>query len=107
MPQFVDMDPPDHMRQRYDIITPLTGNTHRSDRYLVPHIRGMVEPAFSKANIDAMRPHIQKTVDDLLDSLFGDPPADVAALNEYIFQSGFNQPVDLVAKFSLPVPSYV
>jgi hypothetical protein len=52
----------------------------------------MVEPVFSKANIDAMRPHIQKTVDDLLDRLF---------------QASRDQPVDLVANFALPVPSYV
>lgn len=56
------------------------------------HTRGMVEPIFSKAGVDAMRPHIQKTVDDLLDVLL---------------KSGGDQPVNLVDKFAVPVPSYV
>lgn len=52
----------------------------------------MVEPVFSKESIDAMRPHIQKTVDDLLDSMK---------------KSGGEKAVDFVEKFALPVPSYV
>jgi cytochrome P450 len=68
-PTFVDMDPPDHGRQR-----------------------GMVEPIFAKESVDKMRPHIQKTVDDLLDSML---------------RAGGGKPVDLVEKFSLPLPSYI
>lgn len=54
--------------------------------------RGMVEPFFSNENVDAMRPHIQKTVDTLLDAMV---------------KEGCEKPVDLVEKFALPVPSYV
>jgi fungal nitric oxide reductase len=68
-PTFVDMDPPNHDRQR-----------------------GMVESVFTKENVDNMRPHIQKTVDDLLDA---------------IIKTGRKEPIDLVAKFALPVPSYI
>lgn len=68
-PTFVDMDPPDHMHQR-----------------------GMVEPIFSKENVDKMRPHIQKTVDDLLDAML---------------KVGGKTPVNFIDKFSLPVPSYI
>lgn len=68
-PTFVDMDPPDHER-------------HRS----------MVEPVFSKENVDAMRPHIQKVVNDLLDA---------------IIEKGGDKPIDLLENFALPVPSYV
>ncbi|KAL6871607.1 cytochrome P450 [Trichoderma longibrachiatum] len=45
-PTFVDMDPPDHMRQR-----------------------SMVEPFFSARHVREMQPYIQKTVDDLLGAL--------------------------------------
>ncbi|KAH8899964.1 cytochrome P450 [Thozetella sp. PMI_491] len=45
-PTFVDMDAPDHMRQR-----------------------GMVEPLFVADHIRTLQPYIQKTVDDLLDEL--------------------------------------
>jgi nitric oxide reductase len=68
-PTFVDMDPPDHMHQR-----------------------GMVESIFSKENVDKMRPHIQKTVDDLLDAML---------------KVGGKTPVNFIDKFSLPVPSYI
>lgn len=68
-PTFVDMDAPDHLKHR-----------------------GMVEPLFTKEAIDALRPHIQKTVDDLLDKLISE---------------GGSSPVDLVEKFCLPVPSYI
>ncbi|TKA80462.1 hypothetical protein B0A49_00846 [Cryomyces minteri] len=66
---FVDMDPPQHMQQR-----------------------GMVEPFFSREHIDSMRPHIQRTVDSLLDAMV---------------KEGGEKPVDLVEKFSLLVPSYI
>ena len=52
----------------------------------------MVEPIFTKARVDAMRPHIQTTVDDLLDTML---------------KRGGEEPVDLVGNFALPVPSYV
>ena len=68
-PTFVDMDPPAHMHQR-----------------------SMVEPLFTKAHIDNIRPQIQKTVDSLLDEML---------------KKGGSKPVDLVEKFALPVPSYV
>ncbi|KAL5346728.1 hypothetical protein ACLOAV_008435 [Pseudogymnoascus australis] len=42
-PTFVDMDPPEHMRQR-----------------------SMIESLFTREHIDGMRPHIQKTVDTLI-----------------------------------------
>ncbi|KAK4982051.1 hypothetical protein LTR66_009507 [Elasticomyces elasticus] len=66
---FVDMDPPQHMQQR-----------------------SMVEPFFAPDHIDTMRPHIQNTVDSLLDAML---------------REGGKKPVDLVEKFSLPVPSYI
>lgn len=68
-PTFVDMDPPDHGRQR-----------------------SMVASVFTKESVDQMRPHIQKTVDDLLDA---------------ITKEGGKEPVDLVKHFALPVPSYI
>jgi len=68
-PTFVDMDPPKHMQQR-----------------------SMVEPIFTKENVEKMRPHIQKTVDNLLDAML---------------KKGGENPVDLVEKFALPVPSYI
>jgi len=52
----------------------------------------MVESLFTKAHIDSMRPQIQKTVDSLLDEMI---------------KKGGSEPVDLVEKFALPVPSYV
>ncbi|EXM15614.1 cytochrome P450 55A1 [Fusarium oxysporum f. sp. vasinfectum 25433] len=45
-PTFVDMDPPDHMRQR-----------------------GMVEPLFTPEAVKKLQPYIQQTVDDLLENL--------------------------------------
>ncbi|KAK5009515.1 hypothetical protein LTR28_000640 [Elasticomyces elasticus] len=66
---FVDMDPPQHMQQR-----------------------SMVEPFFTPDHIDTMRPHIQKTVDSLLDAML---------------KEGGKKSIDLVEKFSLPVPSYI
>jgi nitric oxide reductase len=52
----------------------------------------MVEPIFTKEHIDSMRPHIQKTVDDLLTTMISE---------------GVSTPIDIVEKFALPVPSYV
>lgn len=52
----------------------------------------MVESFFARERVDAMRPHIQETVDNLLDA---------------IVKGGSEKPVDFVEKFSLPVPSYV
>jgi fungal nitric oxide reductase len=52
----------------------------------------MVEPLFSRKHIDAMHPHIQKTVNSLLDT---------------VLKGGCEKPVDLAEKFALPVPSYV
>jgi len=68
-PTFVDMDPPDHMKQR-----------------------GMVEPFFTKQSVDSLRPHIQATVDRLLDIML---------------KKGGKSPMDLIENFALPVPSYV
>ncbi|MCJ1425039.1 hypothetical protein MMC29_002927 [Sticta canariensis] len=68
-PTFVDMDAPQHMHQR-----------------------SMIEPIFTREHIDAMRPHIQKTVDSLLDNMI---------------KEGSEKPVELVEKFSLPVPSFI
>ncbi|OAF63200.1 hypothetical protein VC83_00187 [Pseudogymnoascus destructans] len=48
-PTFVDMDKPDHMKQR-----------------------GMIEDIFSREAIERMRPSIQNTVDTLLDDLIKD-----------------------------------
>jgi cytochrome P450 len=45
-PTFVDMDPPDHTRQR-----------------------NMVASQFSQSSVDALRPQIQKTVNTLLDQM--------------------------------------
>jgi hypothetical protein len=52
----------------------------------------MVEPLFTREHIEGMRPHIQQTVDSLLDALVS---------------GGGDKPIDLVEKFALPVPSYV
>ncbi|KAH7383908.1 cytochrome P450 55A3 [Pyrenochaeta sp. MPI-SDFR-AT-0127] len=68
-PTFVDMDPPAHMQQR-----------------------SMVEPLFSWDAVAKLRPHIQATVDQLLDKMA---------------REGGGKPVDLVDKFALPVPSYI
>ena len=54
--------------------------------------RSMVEAFIDDAAIERMRPHIQQTVDTLLDAM----------IKEYD-----GKPVDLVEKFALPVPSYV
>lgn len=45
-PTFVDMDPPDHMKQR-----------------------GMVEKFFTREHVDGMMPYIKKTAQDLIDKV--------------------------------------
>jgi hypothetical protein len=55
-------------------------------------LRSMVEPLFTHEHVDKMRPKIQKTVDSLLENM----------LNQRS-----EKPIDLVEKFSLPVPSFV
>ncbi|KAF2198826.1 cytochrome P450 55A1 [Delitschia confertaspora ATCC 74209] len=67
-PTFVDMDPPQHMQQR-----------------------SMVEPLFTKEAVEKLRPHIQETVDKLLNDMV---------------KRGCEKPVDLTENFALPVPSY-
>jgi len=52
----------------------------------------MVEPLFTSEAVAKLRTHIQKTVDNLLDKMI---------------KEGSSQPVDLVEKFALPLPSYV
>lgn len=52
----------------------------------------MVEPLFTPEHVEAMRPHIQQTVDSLLDAMI---------------KEARGKPVDIVEKFALPVPSYV
>ncbi|KAI3558654.1 cytochrome P450 55A1 [Colletotrichum abscissum] len=54
--------------------------------------RGMVEPLFVREHIASMKPYIQKTVDSLLDKMV---------------EQGCDEPVDLIDKFALPVPSYI
>lgn len=51
-----------------------------------------MEPLFTYDAVARLRPHIQKTADMLLDAMV---------------QGGCEQPVDLVEKFALPLPSYV
>ncbi|OAL45605.1 cytochrome P450 55A3 [Pyrenochaeta sp. DS3sAY3a] len=65
---FVDMDPPNHMKQR-----------------------SMVEPMFTSAAVDKLRPHIQKTVDSILEKMIAEG----------------NGKADLVDKFAIPIPSYI
>ena len=64
---FITMDDPDHARQRR-----------------------MISGAFAIKRVKAMRPAIQKIVDDLIDTMLSGP-----------------KPVDLVQAFALPVPSLV
>lgn len=54
--------------------------------------RGMVGPLFDPKNIDSLRPSFQKTVDECL---------------EEMIKGGCQEPVDLVEKFALPVPTQV
>lgn len=52
----------------------------------------MIAPSFSPEAAESLRPHIQKTVDSLLDEMI---------------KAGCEKPVNLVDAFSLPLPSYV
>lgn len=52
----------------------------------------MVESFINGTALERMRPHIQRTVDSLLSKMIED---------------GCEEPVDLVEKFALPVPSYI
>ncbi|KAL3135562.1 hypothetical protein ABBQ38_006041 [Trebouxia sp. C0009 RCD-2024] len=54
--------------------------------------RGMVGPLFDPKNIDSLRPSFQKTVDECL---------------EEMIKGGCQEPVDLVEKFALPVPTQI
>lgn len=54
--------------------------------------RSMVAPFFTREHVDAMRPQIQKIVDFFLGEMI---------------KEGCEKPVDLVEKFSLPIPSRV
>ncbi|KAJ0315591.1 hypothetical protein COL5a_011903 [Colletotrichum fioriniae] len=54
--------------------------------------RGMVEPLFVREHIASMKPYIQSTVDNLLDKMV---------------EQGCDEPIDLIDKFALPVPSYI
>lgn len=87
-PTFVDMDPPQHMQQRWEHEVACFRCLDLADIWF----RGMVAPLFTREHIDSMRPQIQKTVDDLLDALI---------------KEGGDEPIDIVDKFALPVPSYV
>lgn len=52
----------------------------------------MVDAFFNQDYVEKLKPYIQKTVQSLLD--------DMAS-------KGCKEPVDLIEKFALPVPSYV
>lgn len=54
--------------------------------------RNMVAQAFTKEHIESKRPEIQATVNRYLDEMI---------------KGGCKEPVDLVEKFALPVPSEV
>lgn len=54
--------------------------------------RDMVEPLFVKEKVDSLKPYIQKTVNDLVEAMI---------------EGGCDEPVDLIEKFALPVPSYI
>lgn len=56
------------------------------------HQRSMVEPFFVADHVEAMKPYIQKTIDQLLDQMVA---------------KGCKEPIDLIENFALPVPSYV
>lgn len=87
-PTFVDMDPPDHMHQRY--FSPIGGHglSRLNRRY-----RSMVSAFFSDEYVDSRLPFIRDTVQHYLDQLL---------------RAGKDgKEVDLVKHFALPVPSHV
>jgi len=51
----------------------------------------MIADLFTREHIDAMRPHIQKTFDSLVDTMV---------------KEGGQKPVDIIEKLALPFPSY-
>lgn len=53
--------------------------------------RSMVEPMFTWDAVEKLRPHIQKTVDSILEKMIAEG----------------NGKADLVDRFAIPVPSYV
>jgi len=65
-PTFVDMDPPEHTKQR-----------------------GMVAAAFGAHSVEALRPSIQKTVEERIDAMV---------------KRGCQPPVDLVQALAMPLP---
>lgn len=65
-PTFVDMDPPEHTIQK-----------------------GMVNSWFTREHVDAMRPSIQKTVDDCIQTMM---------------MAGCGEPVDMMKYFAVAVP---
>ncbi|WAO90234.1 Hypothetical protein NCS54_00765400 [Fusarium falciforme] len=54
--------------------------------------RSMVEPFFTEDHVESLRPYIKETVQGLLNDMVA---------------KGCEEPVDLVEKFALPVPSYI
>lgn len=54
--------------------------------------RGMVEPLFTRQQINEMRPVIQDTVDSLINAMI---------------KESSKKPMDIVEKLALPVASYV
>ncbi|KAI9873620.1 MAG: hypothetical protein M1830_010794 [Pleopsidium flavum] len=68
-PTFVDMDPPEHTIQK-----------------------GMVNSVFTREHVETMRPSIQKTVNNCIQTMT---------------MGGCQQPVDLVKNFAIEVPSQV
>lgn len=59
---------------------------------LTSKYRNMVAPFFSEEHLKKMQPYIQKTTDELLNTLKT--------------KGCGNGPVDLVEEFALPLPSY-
>ncbi|GAB1201113.1 hypothetical protein APSETT444_010500 [Aspergillus pseudonomiae] len=87
-PTFVDMDPPDHMHQRYICPIPL---------YRIPGANprdsSMVGAFFNEGYVQSRLPFIRDTVQHYL--------------NEFIAAGKDKKQVDLVKHFALPVPSHI
>jgi nitric oxide reductase len=90
-PTFVDMDPPNHMRQRYwqSLITVSDHIPSDSDMF---SNMSMVSAFFTPEYTDSIKSFIQSTVDNILSDMI---------------EKGCDKPVDLVERFSLPIPSVV